>query len=294
MIPSPPPQPDATAFSPFPIDPEPARARRSMEVVRSWAGAGAAIDGCVGDPPAGTRNAMHCLLVAAFVLLAEVPVLRVLSVVGTLVLGASAAMRALGYEGLRFLVVRRPSWNLRVGAPGPDTHYVVAAAADRTPPGADVRTVVLALVVVGLVVITFRWGGTSPVGTATALALMSAGAWAAWRGRSELPSPDLPEARSVAAALCSVDRAQKLGRTDVVGVVAAAGAHRGTGVAGFLDWWALRRDHAVVIWVDAEGRAARRGGPVDRLRREGWRVEYVPIGAADPEGAAIDREWLVG
>lgn len=294
MTPSLPLQPDASAFSPFPVDPEPGRARRAMEVLHTWAGDAAAVEGCVGDPPAGSRNAAHCLLTAAFVLLSDVPVLRPVSVIGAIVVGASAASRALGHEGLRFLVVRRPSWNLRVGAPGPGTRYVVAAAADRAPPGGDTRRVVLALVLAGLCVLTFGWGGPSVVGSVCALVLVCAAAWMAWRGRSELPAADLPEARAVAAALRSVGRARALGRVDVVGVVAAAGAHRATGVAGFLDWWAVDPAHAVVVWVDAAGGAERRAGPVDRLRRDGWDVTVVRVDPTDAEGAAIDREWLLG
>ncbi len=295
MTPSTPPQPDvSTSLSTLPVPAGTPDERGAMVQIQKWGGDAAYLEGCVGDTPPGSLEVAHAT--AALVVTVFAWVAPMLSVALLGILAASAVARVAGWPGLVGLVPRRPSWNVRVGAAGPTTRYVVVAAADRAPPRGEGRVLVAgAMVLVSLTAALARYlpDPAHPLPGAVILAL--AVVLTSRRPRESPTLDDFPEARSVAAALQSLTRALALGRTDVAGVVAGAGAVAAAGPLAFLDWWAVDRARCTVLWVDGGAPGALdRGGPVDRLRKAGWEVRVVPVPAGDRDGMGVDRAWLVG
>lgn len=282
------------SLPPLPVRAGTADERRSMELVQKWAGGAARLEGCVGDAPPGALELAH---LGAAALATVTHWFAPWALVGVLVvLAVSATARAAGWGGIEALVPRRAAWNLRIGQAGPSTRYVVAVAADRTRPLGGVRELVA--VVITLVTLLAAAAPWLPdlAHPAPGLVLLGVAFAFTWRRiHADVPGADFPEARAVAAALQSMGRAGTLARTDVAGVVAGTGADTGAGVRGFLDWWALDRARCTVLWVDGGASGVRlRGGPVDRLRKEGWEVVVIPVPAGDRDGMGVDRAWLVG
>jgi hypothetical protein len=276
---------------PFPVRTGTPDERRSIELLQRWAGEGARVEGCVGDARVGQEDVAHAALGALAALVVLLPPVHVYGQVAMAVVTLSGVARVGGRDVLGGLVSRRPSWNLRLGRPSPTTRYIVAAAADRAPPERWLREgIAAALVVALLTAVVGAPGILLPV--VPAGILVGAAVYAALVAREPHVRADLPEAHAVAAALQSLARARALARGDVAGVVAGCAADRATGVLGFLDWWAVDAQRAVVIWVEAEADAERR--PVERLRRAGWRVVVVRVPPGDRDGMGVDREWLVG
>ncbi len=286
-----------------PVRPGSPSERAEMEAIQKWVGKPAYLEGCVGDAPPGWAELAHVLLGVAGLLFGLFT-----AWVGVLVTGAAAASataRLAGWPGFDHLVAHRPTWNVRVGVAGPQSRFVIAAAADRARPRrAAGQAVAIVLTLVALVAASDPWlprfahplPALLVLGVTAAVLVRRLGnGGAPTEGGETVAGGTVAEARAVGAAVASLHRAAGLGRTDVTGVVAGAGAVAAAGPLGFLDWWAVDRRHCVVLWVDGGAPdALQRGGPVDRLRKVGWQVEVIPIGAGEEEGSAIDRVWSAG
>lgn len=161
------------------------------------------------------------------------------------VLVLSAAVRALGGEGLGALVPRRPSWSVLLTVPRTTTRLVLVAALDRARPDLGLRRVVLGLLAAALVATGVE---LLPMSLAVAAALLvTAGVALSW-GRFTARA-GAPEAAACAALVDLAVQRQRAGVDDVALVVTGSGATDGAGVDRVLDWYGVAPTGCVVAWV---------------------------------------------